>query len=97
MANDLAWLLATTSDSRLRDGRRAVTIAERVSSLNEHEDPNFLDTLAAAYAEVGEYEKAASSLDHAIELANPDRDKQLIEDLNLRRELYRRGQPYRGD
>ncbi len=95
LANDLAWLLATSSDSRLRDGRRAVKLAERFSALKEHEDPNLLDTLGAAYAEVGQFEKAISMLDHAIELAAPVGDKQLIEDLKSHRELYKRGQPYR--
>lgn len=96
IANDLAWLLATSSDSRLRDGRRAVALAERFSMLADHHDPNRLDTLAAAYAEIGDFEKARSTLDRAIELAEPAGDKSLLEDLKMRRELYQRDQPYRG-
>ncbi len=94
-ANDLAWLLATSSDSRLRDGKRAVLLVEPFSALKEHEDPNLLDTLAAAYAEVGQFEKAVSTLDHAIDLAESGADQQLIGDLKSHRELYKREQPFR--
>ena len=56
--NNLAWARASHPDRRLRDGSEAVELAERACDLTKHKDPNFLDTLAAAYAERGEWEKA---------------------------------------
>lgn len=54
--NNLAWIMATCSDKRYRDGTRAIEFAEKAVSLNK--DIGFLDTLAAACAEAGNFEKA---------------------------------------
>ena len=52
----LAWELATSSDPRIRNGRKAVVIAEKAAAI----DPSapVLDTLAAAYAESGGFHQA---------------------------------------
>lgn len=55
-ANQLAWMLATCPDSRYRDGKKAVALAEKV--VGRFPEANFLDTLAAAYAEAGNMEAA---------------------------------------
>jgi len=54
--NNLAWLMATCPDGRYRNGPKAVVFAETAVALNRK--PDFLDTLAAAYAEAGNFEKA---------------------------------------
>ena len=51
--NNLAWILATHKDAQLRDGAEAVRLAERTCQLVGYKAPAVLDTLAAAYAEVG--------------------------------------------
>ena len=51
--NDLAWVLATSKDADLRDGARAVELAESVVEGVPTPHPLVLDTLAAAYAESG--------------------------------------------
>jgi cytochrome c-type biogenesis protein CcmH/NrfG len=54
---DLAWLLATCPDAYIRDGRRAVSLARHALEL-AHDHPNLPETLAAAYAEAGNFELA---------------------------------------
>jgi hypothetical protein len=57
--NELAWVLATSSLSKYRDGKRAVEHAARACELSK--DPAYLRTLAAAYAEAGAFEKAVET------------------------------------
>ncbi len=94
IANDLAWRLATSKDAELRDGSRAVQLAERASSLAEHEDPYFLDTLAAAYAETGQFEKAVAHAERALEMAAAAGNEAIEKNIRARRDLYKKGQPY---
>src|SRR5262249_18001928 len=58
--NGLAWALATCVDSAVRDGPAAVDLAEKAVAATNRKDANMLDTLAAAYAEVGRFSDAAS-------------------------------------
>jgi Flp pilus assembly protein TadD len=66
---NLAWLLATHSDAGVRDGRRAVRMAERACELTNYEQPELLSTLAAACAEAGRFDEAREWARKAIELA----------------------------
>ncbi len=64
--NNIAWILATSPDERLRDGERAVALAERAAA--HAPDVNFMDTLAAAYAEAGRYEEAVAMENRVISI-----------------------------
>jgi tetratricopeptide (TPR) repeat protein len=66
--NNLAWLLSTCPDATLRDGRRAVELATRVCKLAERENSSFLDTLAAAFAETGDFKAAVETQREAMAL-----------------------------
>jgi Flp pilus assembly protein TadD len=66
---DLAWLLAASPDSSLRCGQLAVQMAEKANRLSRDSNPQVLQTLAAAYAEVGEFDKAVASAERALALA----------------------------
>ena len=90
--NGLAWLLATCPDGNNRDGRKAIDNATRACELSQWKNSSLLDTLAAAYAEVGEFEKAVKWQSEAIELAATDNDKHAMQS---RLKLYRAGKPYR--
>jgi tetratricopeptide (TPR) repeat protein len=64
-ANQLAWMLATCPDPQYRDGKKAVALAETV--VDRFPEANFMDTLAAAYAEAGNMEAAVKIQRLAVE------------------------------
>ena len=67
--NDTAWLLATSADAALRNGSEAIPLAERAVQLTSGHEPELLGTLAAAYAEAGEFDKAVELEQRATDLA----------------------------
>jgi len=67
--NNLAWLLSTCPDAKVRDGGRAVQLAERACELTHDQSPQYLMTLAAAYAEAGRFDDAIATVQKAGDLA----------------------------
>ncbi len=90
-----AWIMATSSDAALRDGRRALEFAERVCRASAYGNAAALDTLAAAHAECGQFEQAVQFAQKALAVTPPDQQATLGEQIRQRLELYRRGEPYR--
>jgi tetratricopeptide (TPR) repeat protein len=76
--NDLAWMLATSRDSRIRDGRRAVALATKACTLSNWENAFSIDTLAAASATAGNFADAVKYQQLAMSrLSSDDRNAQL--------------------
>jgi tetratricopeptide (TPR) repeat protein len=92
--NDLAWLLAVCPQDEVRDGARAVRLAERACRVTGHTNPVLLSTLAAAYAEVGNFPQAIDTATKALDRVIPE-DKLLAEGLRRQLQLYRAGKPCR--
>lgn len=67
IANDLAYSLATCADTKLRNPGRAVELGRRASASTSGANPNYLDTLATAYAANGDFAQAAETLRKAID------------------------------
>ena len=88
--NNLAWLLATAENPSIRDGRRAVELALKACDLSACQDTYLLDTLAAAYARVGNFAKAIEWQSKAM--ANPQRA--LDSDTQVRLKSYREGKAW---
>jgi uncharacterized protein len=86
-----AWLLATSPKSEVRDGHAAVELARRATAA-KRKDPKALDTLAAAYAEAAQFNKAINTENEAIALTQEDEDKR---DFLSRLKLYQAKMPFR--
>jgi protein O-mannosyl-transferase len=93
--NNLAWVLATYSTDAVRDGKRAVELAEKASALPGGAVPIVLRTLAAAYAEAGDFPKAIDTAQRAIDLATAQNNPSLRATLRHEIELYQARTPYR--
>jgi tetratricopeptide (TPR) repeat protein len=82
-ANDLAWMLATSPDTTVRDTKRALTLAQRACELSKHQEWNALDTLAVVHAENGEFAEAKKWLEAALKLAPADEKTRIQKHLDL--------------
>ena len=89
-ANALAWMLATSPYSEVRNGPEAVQYAGQAASGSKWKDPEILDTLAASYAENGEFDRAISVEQQAIALL---KDGPVSRGFALRLELYKARKP----
>lgn len=92
---NMAWILATAPDDSLRDGQRALELALRADAFSGGTDPFYLHTLAACYAETGDFANAICTAQRAIEHSQPQSMKPLIEQLRSEISLYELGLPYR--
>jgi tetratricopeptide (TPR) repeat protein len=86
-----AWLLATCADDQIRDGQRAVEAAKKACELSQWQHWPDLRTLAAASAEVGDFDQAVRWQSKVVELAAEDEKPEERKVL----EQYKAGQPYR--
>jgi len=92
--NNLAWLYAACPQDHLRDGNRAVLLAERAMSIFEKPDATLLDTVAAAYAEAGQFAKAVETARRAIASAEQAGNTKLAAAIRRRLALYSAGKPW---
>jgi tetratricopeptide (TPR) repeat protein len=92
--NNLARVLATCPQASLRNGNKAVELAEQAERLGGSESPEILDTLAAAYAEAGRFGDAVRSAQKAIELARAAGRQDMVKQLNGKLKLYEAGLPF---
>jgi Flp pilus assembly protein TadD len=93
--NNLAWMLATNPDAGLRDGARAVQLAERACEITGRKETIYLGTLAAAYAEAGRFDDAIATAQQACDLAAQSGKPDLLKKNQKLLELYRAHKPYR--
>jgi len=92
--NDLAWAYATHPNPRARNGSLALILAECVAESAQEKTPAILDTLAAAYAETGQFNRAVETASKAMVLARQTGDAALADRIGTRLELYRSGKPF---
>ena len=85
-----AWMLATCPLASIRDSKLAIMDARRACELTNWKEPRFVSTLAAAYAEAGDFASATSWEEEA--LASSTRSSSWDQE---RLKLYKAGNPLR--
>lgn len=93
--NNMAWLRATCPDAAVRDGKEAVKLAKRACELTGTREGMFLDTLAAAHAEAGDFVAAVKAQELALQ--DVGFAKKYGEDARKRLQLYKDKKPYRSE
>ena len=93
--NNLAWIMAAHEDDKFRDPPQALQYAQKACELTEFKNPDLLDTLSAAYAAVGNFDKAVETAERALKLYRDLEEEKKADDMQHRLELFRQGQPYR--
>ncbi|MDO5552257.1 MAG: tetratricopeptide repeat protein [Planctomycetia bacterium] len=92
--NNYAWLLATSPEDSVRDGKRALEYATKAAELSWFAEAHILSTLAAAYAELGDFDLALEWATKAIEIATREQHEKL-EELQKEPESYKEKKPWR--
>jgi serine/threonine-protein kinase len=90
--NNLAWMLATCPQDKVRNGKRAVELARQSAEKTRWRNPSVLDTLAAAEAENGDFAAAARWQTRVLELAGETKSRPEME---ARLKLYQDKKAYR--
>src|SRR5690606_517865 len=93
--NNFAWTLATSPTDELRNGKRAVELATKACELTEYKMPHILSTLAASYAEAGDFDKATEWAQKAIDLDKTENEGLHQEDLKKELASYQAKKPFR--
>jgi tetratricopeptide (TPR) repeat protein len=96
--NDLgrtAWIMATSPDSSVRNGIKAVEIAQQIDRLSGGKNPLMAGTLAAAYAEAGKFPEAIAAGQRALQLASGQKNDALAATIQQEIKLYEAGTPLR--
>ena len=96
LLNAMAYMLATNPNASIRNGAEAVALARRTVELSGGREPAFLDTLAAAYAEAGQFTDAVRTARQAADLAARQNKAALAESIRAKIPLYQAGTPFRG-
>jgi len=93
--SNLAWVLATAPDASLRNGIRAVVLAERALKLAGGINPILHRTLAAAYAEAGRFDDAIATAERGYAFAQREGNRELADEFVAVLAQYRQHQPFR--
>lgn len=94
-ASSLAWMLATSPSSSLRNGKRAVELAKLAEHAAASPNPKTLGILAAAYAETGDFSAAIATITQALKSPGVEEDAPLAALLRAQLALYHKGLPFR--
>jgi tetratricopeptide (TPR) repeat protein len=93
--NNLAWMMAVGPQASLQNGLQAVNLAQQAVQLSGGENPMTLRSLAAAYADTGQYAQAVETAKNAIKLAKTRGDLALAGTLEEELEMYQMDTPLR--
>ena len=91
LLNNLAWVLSTSPGDSLRDGKKSLDYAKQACELTEYSQSHILSTLAAAYAELGQWDEAVKWSEKSIEVD----EGQVVDQLKTELENYKQKKPTR--
>ncbi len=92
--NNLAWVLATSPEDSIRDGAAALEFAKQAAEKSEYKQAHILSTLAAAYAESGNFDEARKWAEKAVEVGKAEENEQ-VDQLQQELESYKKNEPWR--
>jgi predicted Zn-dependent protease len=103
LLNNLAWVLSTSPDDAVRNGKRAIELAEESAKITENKMPHILSTVASAYAETGDFDSAIEWIEKGIEanktlakeINDPERTAEQLSSLTDELESYKQKKPWR--
>jgi twitching motility protein PilT len=93
--NNLAWTLATCPHDEIRQGNEALQVALHAYDVSNGTNPEVADTLAAAYAETGDFDQALAFSRRGVELARRQGNTALVENILTRQCQYDARRPVR--
>jgi len=91
LLNNFAWVLATSTEAKLRNGKRALDLALKAAKRTEFKQAHILSTLAATYAETGDMKQAVEWSKKAVAVGSPEQKEELAKELAS----YQAGKPWR--
>lgn len=91
LQTELAWILATSPNAKVRDPKRALALAETSTEAVERQEGRYLDCLAAAYAANGRFDEAVKTAAEAVKVLGNSAEAKAAFD---RGELYRAKKPF---
>ena len=89
--NNLAWVLATSPDDKIRDGQRSIELALKACEVTQYKQAHVISTLAASYAESGDFATAKKWSSKAVAMGEGEVKKQLQQELDS----YEKEKPWR--
>jgi tetratricopeptide (TPR) repeat protein len=89
--NNFAWVLATSPEDEIRNGKRALEMGLKACELTEYKQSHIVSTLAAAYAETGDFDSAVKWSQKSVEMGDEDIKEQLEQELKS----YQQKKPWR--
>ncbi len=90
--NNYSWFLSTIDDDSWRDGKKALELALKAAQATDYKEAYILSTLAAAYAETGDFENAVKTVQKALD---DEKDDKLTKELKNELESYKQNKPIR--
>jgi tetratricopeptide (TPR) repeat protein len=93
--NNMAWALATWPEERIRDGKKAIELAEHADSSTGSQNIRISVTLAAAYAEAGRFADAVKTAQRALQLSIAQGNTARVNSIRAQIELYQSGSLFR--